>query len=82
MGRNRLTDQARAALKALPRSLASFTENLLWTVLSWTIKLIAFGWVLSLFADLGYRSSLLGAMGGELSNVSFGQLGGGLELRF
>jgi uncharacterized membrane protein YbhN (UPF0104 family) len=40
-----------------------------WSLLNWLVKLVAFAWVLALFAQVGVAAALLGVIGGELTSV-------------
>ncbi len=54
----------------LPQQASAFWRAWLWTLLNWSVKLLVFAWVLSLFIELAWQPALLGAVGGELSSVS------------
>jgi hypothetical protein len=65
----RLLRALRDVLAAVPQSFGKLVENWLLTLLNWGLKLAVFAWIIQVFSALGYRSSLAGAIGGELSGV-------------
>jgi hypothetical protein len=64
---SRLASVARNVAHAVPSSAAALAEDWLLTALNWVVKLVAFAWIIQLFAEAHYGVSLLGAIGGELS---------------
>ena len=66
---NRLSATIAGALRTLPGSRRVLLESWGWTALNWSIKLVAFGWILTIFSPIGFVESLLGATGGELASV-------------
>jgi hypothetical protein len=64
---SRVASVARSVAHAVPDSAAALAEDWLLTALNWVVKLVAFAWIIRLFAEAHYGVSLLGAIGGELS---------------
>ncbi len=60
---------AAEGLNGLPSTPGRFWWIWLWTALNWTVKLLAFAWILMAFLDMPYTSALLGSVTGELSSV-------------
>jgi uncharacterized membrane protein YbhN (UPF0104 family) len=58
-----------AFLSHMPDSPGRFLRIWLWTVLSWTLKLLAFTAVVLHFVDIPFWRALLGTLGAELSSV-------------
>lgn len=56
-------------LTGLPDGITGLMRDLGLTWLSWTIKLVGLGWVLSGLAELSKPLGVLGAIGGDLSTV-------------
>jgi uncharacterized membrane protein YbhN (UPF0104 family) len=56
-------------LEGAPNDLGLLLRVWLWTLLNWLVKLIAFAWLLALFAQLSAAPALLGVIGGELTSV-------------
>jgi uncharacterized membrane protein YbhN (UPF0104 family) len=54
---------------AVPSSPQRICEDWLLTLANWSLKLLAFGWIVQAFSEQSYRASLIGAAGGELSVV-------------
>lgn len=54
---------------ATPRSFRKTLRLYLWSALSWTTKMLAFGWILANFTGVDAWQALIGAVGGELSSV-------------
>lgn len=63
----RAASLARNVAHAVPSTAAALAEDWLLTALNWIVKLVAFAWIIQLFAEAHYGVSLLGAIGGELS---------------
>ena len=59
----------RSILSAVPPSAGRVAEDWGLTAANWLLKLLAFGWIIQVFASLRYHPSLLGAVGGELSSI-------------
>jgi hypothetical protein len=59
----------RSLVAAMPSSAGRLTEDWFLTAANWLLKLLAFAWVLQLFAVNGYGSSLVGAVSGELAAI-------------
>ena len=62
---------ARAArvLEALPASGAALWSSSLWTLANWSVKLLAFAWLLAAFCPMPWSAALTGAIGGDLTSV-------------
>lgn len=56
-------------LRGLPQDGAAFARAWAWTLINWLVKLLAFAWVLRLFADIGWPAAGMGAIGGDLTSV-------------
>ena len=54
---------------ALQLDQAKLWRCLAWTIGNWAIKLFAFGYVLTLFANVDLITGIIGAIGGELTSV-------------
>ena len=65
----RLVGLMRKLLTGLPETASGLLRDLGLTWLSWTIKLVGLGWVLSRLAGLSKPLGVLGAIGGDLSTV-------------
>ncbi len=59
----------RQLLEALPANRGMFLRSIATTWCNWTIKLLAFAWVLSLFAETGFVAALAGAIAGDATSV-------------
>jgi len=73
---NRLNRRSTGAFKLLrrlisgiPENVADLTHSVLWTILTWSAKLLAFSWLLMKFAGISWPVALLGGIAGELSSV-------------
>lgn len=62
---------ARAAqvLAAFPATPAALWSSSLWTVANWSVKLLAFAWLLAAFCPMPWAAALTGAIGGDLTSV-------------
>jgi hypothetical protein len=67
--KTRVATTARSLLNAVPTSADRAAEDWVLTAVNWLLKLIAFGWIVEIFASLPYLASLLGALGGEISSI-------------
>ncbi len=56
-------------IKAFPNNLQKTYRILLWTLLNWTSKILAFGWILSVIAECDFSTAVLGGITGEMSSV-------------
>jgi uncharacterized membrane protein YbhN (UPF0104 family) len=56
-------------LDGLPSSGGLFWKTWLWTVVNWSVKLMALAWILQAFTPMAYPSALVGSTTGELSSV-------------
>lgn len=56
-------------LAGLPRGNRVFWRSQCWTLVTWTLKLAVFVWLLLQFAPLSITQALLGGIGGELTSV-------------
>ena len=56
-------------LSSLPQSRSDFWRAWAWTVITWTVKLAVFAWVLLLFIDIAPTAALMGVIGGDLTSV-------------
>jgi hypothetical protein len=56
-------------LDGLPSSGGLFWKTWLWTVINWSVKLMALAWILQAFTPMAYPSALVGSTTGELSSV-------------
>jgi uncharacterized membrane protein YbhN (UPF0104 family) len=56
-------------LDGAPKSRELLLRTWFWTLLNWSVKLLAFLWLLMLFAGIGPEAALLGVIGGELTSV-------------
>ena len=65
----RIVRLSRAVLAGMPKSATQLSESWGWTVLNWGLKLAVFGWIFSTLSSTTYLNGLLGAIGGELSNI-------------
>lgn len=65
----RMASVTRSVARAVPSSATALAEDWLLTALNWVVKLVAFAWIIQLFAEARYGVSLLGAIGGELSAI-------------
>lgn len=68
-GGRRTMAMLRAALLAVPGKWPEFVESWLLTLANWLLKVIVFGWIITLFASADYLRALAGALGGELTAV-------------
>jgi glycosyltransferase 2 family protein len=66
---SRITRIVNSLADAVPSSVPRIVEDWVLTVANWTLKLLAFGWIVQLFSDQTYQASVIGAAGGELSVV-------------
>lgn len=66
---HRLTAILVKLLKGAPDNIALLVRIWIWSLLNWTVKLLAFAWLLALFADLSAAAALSGTIGGELTSV-------------
>jgi len=55
--------------EALPTSWQLLLLSSWWTLLNWALKLVVFAWIIQQFAAINFGQSLLGAIGGELTNM-------------
>ena len=56
-------------LRGAPTDRGLFLKTWFWSLLNWLVKLLAFAWLLALFARLTVAQALLGVIGGELTSV-------------
>lgn len=60
-------------LEQLARSFTSSPAKvwrcLVWTFMNWSVKLTAFAWILSVFAQISFFEGMVGAIGGEITSV-------------
>ena len=56
-------------LRGAPAHRGLLLKTWLWSLINWLVKLLAFAWLLALFAQLGTAQALLGVIGGELTSV-------------
>ena len=56
-------------LAAVPGTFPRLVEDWMLTVANWLLKLLAFGWIIQVFALERYAVSLIGAIAGELTAV-------------
>ena len=56
-------------LDGAPKQRGLLFRTWFWTLFNWLIKLLAFVWLLMLFADIGIDQAMLGVIGGELTSV-------------
>jgi len=66
---NRASRMVSNLLKALPTSRRLLFESWGWTALNWSVKLLSFAWILTIFTPIDFADSMFGAAGGELSTV-------------
>jgi len=55
--------------EGLPTSWQLLLLSSWWTLLNWALKLVVFAWIIQQFAAINFGQSLLGAIGGELTNM-------------
>jgi len=53
----------------IPENRAILAHSVLWTIVTWSVKLLAFSWLLMKFAGISWPVALLGGIAGELSSV-------------
>ncbi|MEE8540084.1 MAG: hypothetical protein V3S66_00380 [Desulfobacterales bacterium] len=53
----------------IPENRAILAHSVLWTIVTWSVKLLAFSWLLMKFAAISWPVALLGGIAGELSSV-------------
>jgi len=62
-------DIAEKLLSGLPNSLTELIRAWLWTLASWSIKIVAMAWILQQFTPMGDAQAWVGAIAGDLSSV-------------
>ena len=65
----RLRQAISASIQGLPDSPGLFAGIWFWTAVNWTVKLAAYGWILTTFIPLPLGHAVIGATTGELSSV-------------
>lgn len=65
----RLFDVLRQMVAGIPGQPDLLMHSTLWTVLTWSAKLMAFSWILMKMAAAPWAVALLGAIAGELSTI-------------
>ncbi len=53
----------------IPENRAILAHSVLWTIVTWSVKLLAFSWLMMKFAGISWPVALLGGIAGELSSV-------------
>jgi hypothetical protein len=66
---SRTASMARSVAGAVPDTTAALAQDWLLTALNWLVKLVAFAWIIQLFAEAHYGEAVVGAIGGELSAI-------------
>jgi len=56
-------------VSGLPNSVPELSGAWLWTLISWSIKIIAMAWILNQFAPMTTAQAWVGAVAGDLSSV-------------
>lgn len=56
-------------MESAPQSATKLFESWAWTVVSWTMKMLLFAWIISAFTTVNFLPSMAGALGGEISTV-------------
>jgi uncharacterized membrane protein YbhN (UPF0104 family) len=67
--RGRLRGLLVRLLEGAPADRGLLLKTWFWSLINWLVKLLAFAWLLALFAQLGIAQALLGVIGGELTSV-------------
>ncbi|MEN8179580.1 MAG: lysylphosphatidylglycerol synthase transmembrane domain-containing protein [Pseudomonadota bacterium] len=65
----RLRHLLHKVLDGAPKDKRLLLRTWFWTLLNWLVKLLAFAWLLILFADISSAQAMLGVIGGELTSV-------------
>ncbi|MDJ0808108.1 MAG: lysylphosphatidylglycerol synthase transmembrane domain-containing protein [Gammaproteobacteria bacterium] len=65
----RISQLLHKLLDGAPKEKRLLLMTWFWTLLNWSVKLLAFVWLLILFADITTAQALLGVIGGELTSV-------------
>ncbi|MGD8590801.1 MAG: lysylphosphatidylglycerol synthase transmembrane domain-containing protein [Chromatiales bacterium] len=68
-GQGRLTGLLIKLLQGAPAHRGLLLKTWFWSLINWLVKLLAFAWLLGLFAHVSIAQSLLGVIGGELTSV-------------
>jgi hypothetical protein len=56
-------------ISGMPLHTGDAVRTLVWTILNWSSKLIAYGWILAIIAETKLAYGILGSVTGELSSV-------------
>jgi uncharacterized membrane protein YbhN (UPF0104 family) len=56
-------------ISGLPNSLVELSRAWLWTLVSWSIKIVAMAWILKQFASMSTAQAWVGSVAGDLSSV-------------
>ena len=59
----------RKLIGGIPENRAILAHSVLWTSITWSVKLLAFSWLLMKFAGIAWPVALLGGIADELSSV-------------
>jgi uncharacterized membrane protein YbhN (UPF0104 family) len=56
-------------LRGAPGHWGLLLKTWFWSLINWLVKLLAFAWLMALFAELTTAQAMLGVIGGELTSV-------------
>ncbi len=65
----RLSHLLYKVLDGAPKNRRLLFRTWFWSLLNWVVKLLAFTWLLALFADINSAQAMFGVIGGELTSV-------------
>jgi uncharacterized membrane protein YbhN (UPF0104 family) len=68
-GQGRFTGLLVKLLQGAPAHRGLLLKTWFWSLINWLVKLLAFAWLLALFAQLTTAQALFGVIGGELTSV-------------
>jgi uncharacterized membrane protein YbhN (UPF0104 family) len=68
-GSGKLKSLLRKSLEGLPGTPFLFWLIWLWTGVNWSVKLLVYAWILTVFSPMPYTYALLGSITGEISSV-------------
>ena len=64
-----LSEKLNLLVNAMQLELSKLWRCLGWTFANWALKLVAFGYVFTLFADVNMQTGIISAIGGELTSI-------------
>jgi hypothetical protein len=64
-----LTEKLNPLVSAMQLELSKLWRCLAWTFANWALKLVAFGYVFMMFAEVNLQTGIISAIGGELTSI-------------